>query len=141
MKLSDKQQEVALNINEEHCSSCAICSSACPFGAITRDTETGKMLLEIEKCQVCSICYSSCPAKAIHIYYYDINSLLRYLEKAKGEYKADSLVIMCRGSAPDFKGISSFSIWLCQRFDHNAKPNQGANYEGDPGNKVGKPSP
>ena len=72
------------------------------------------MLLEIEKCQVCAICYSSCPAKAIDIIYYDINSLTRYLEKAKDEHKSDSLVIMCKGSAPDFKdveklfGISEF---------------------------------
>jgi F420-non-reducing hydrogenase iron-sulfur subunit len=72
------------------------------------------LLLEIEKCQVCAICYSSCPAKAIDIIYYDINSLIRYLEKAKDEHKSDSLVIMCKGSAPDFEdaeklfGISEF---------------------------------
>ena len=114
MKLSDQQQRVALKINEDQCSSCGVCSSACPFGAIKRDPETGKMLLEIEKCQVCAICYSSCPAKAIDIDYYDINSLSRYLERARIEYKSDSLVIMCKGCAPDFKdveklfGISKF---------------------------------
>jgi len=114
LKLSDKQQSVALKINEDQCSSCTVCSSACPFGAIKRDPETGKMLLEIAKCQVCAICYSSCPAKAIDIDYYDINSLSLYLERAKGEYKSDSLVIMCKGCAPDFKdveklfGISKF---------------------------------
>jgi len=91
-----------------------VCSSVCPFDAIKRDPETGKLLLEIEKCQVCAICYSSCPAKAIKIIYYDINSLTRYLENAKEEYKSDSLVIMCKGSAPDFAdveklfGISNF---------------------------------
>ena len=72
------------------------------------------MLLEIEKCQVCAICYSSCPAKAIDIIYYDVNSLTRYLENAKDEYKSDSLVIACKGSTPDFEdveklfGISGF---------------------------------
>jgi len=91
-----------------------MCSSACPFEAIKRDPETGKLLLDIEKCQVCAICYSSCPAKAIDIIYYDINSLTSYLENAKEEYKSDSLVIMCKGSAPDFEdveklfGISNF---------------------------------
>ena len=114
MELSAKQQKVALKINEEYCSSCAACSSACPFEAIKRDPETDKMLLEIEKCQVCAICYSSCPAKAIDIIYYDIHSLTRYLENAKEEYKSDSLVIMCKGSAPDFQdveklfGVSNF---------------------------------
>ncbi|MGB6872811.1 MAG: hydrogenase iron-sulfur subunit [Dehalococcoidia bacterium] len=101
-------------MDEESCSSCAVCSSACPFEAIKKDPETGKLLLEIERCQVCAICYSSCPAKAIDIIYYDINSLTRYLENAKEEHKSDSLVIMCKGSAPDFEdveklfGISKF---------------------------------
>lgn len=114
MELLDKQLDPAVRINEESCSSCTICSSACPFEAIRRDPETGRMLLEIEKCQVCAICYSSCPAKAIDIIYYDVNSFVRYLEKAKEKHKSDSLVIMCKGSAPDFDdvkelfGISSF---------------------------------
>ena len=99
------KERVALKINEEYCSSCSICSSLCPFEAIKRDTETGKTLLDIEKCQVCGICYSTCPAKAIDIIYYDIDSLTRYLERAKQEYECDELVIMCKGSAPDFTGI------------------------------------
>ena len=59
------------------------------------------MLLEIEKCQTCGICYSSCPAHAIDAIYYDVDSLIRYLERAKQEYESDTLVIMCKGSAPD----------------------------------------
>ena len=105
LELSDNRLKFALKLNEESCSSCGVCSSACPFEAIKKDPETGKLLLEIEKCQVCAICYSSCPAKAIDIIYYDIHSLTRYLEKAKEEYKSDSLVIMCKGSAPDFRDV------------------------------------
>ena len=99
------QQRVALELNEEHCGNCSICSSLCPFEAIRRDAETGKTFLEIEKCQVCGICYSACPAKAIDIIYYDSGSLLKYLERAKQEYDSDALVIMCKGSAPDFMGV------------------------------------
>jgi len=51
------------------------------------------------------MCYSTCPAKAIDIIYYDIDSLTRYLERAKRKYKSDTLVIMCKGSAPDFAGV------------------------------------
>jgi coenzyme F420-reducing hydrogenase delta subunit len=114
LKMSGSQPRFAVKLNDESCSKCAICYSACPFEAIKKEPETGKLLLEIEKCQVCAICYSSCPAKAIDIIYYDMNSLTRYLEKAKDEHKSDSLVITCKGSAPDFEdveklfGISEF---------------------------------
>ncbi len=96
---------MAVKQNEDYCSSCAICSTLCPYEALKKDTETGKIVLEIEKCQVCGICYSICPAKAIDIIYYDIDSLTRYLEKAKQKYDSNALIIMCKGSAPDFAGI------------------------------------
>jgi len=72
------------------------------------------MVLEIEKCQVCGICYSACPAKAIDIFYYDLISLTRYLENARREYDSDTLVVVCKGSSPDFDtagnlfGVSKF---------------------------------
>ena len=114
MKVSDSPPKFAVNLNDESCSKCAICYSACPSEAIRKEPETGKLLIEIDKCQVCAICYSSCPAKIIDIIYYDINSLTRYLENAKDEYNSDSLVITCKGSHPDFEyaeslfGISEF---------------------------------
>jgi coenzyme F420-reducing hydrogenase delta subunit len=98
------EERVALKLNEDYCSSCSICSSLCPFEAIKRD-EAGKVFLEIGKCQVCGICYSACPANAIDISYYDIDSLIKYVERAKQEYDTETLVIMCKGSAPDFAGI------------------------------------
>jgi len=99
------QGEVSLKLNEDYCSSCSICSSLCPYEALKKDAETGKILLDIEKCQVCGLCYSTCPAKAIDIIYYDLDCLIKYLEKAKQEYECDTLVIMCKGSAPDFAGV------------------------------------
>jgi coenzyme F420-reducing hydrogenase delta subunit/ferredoxin len=99
------RERAAVEIKEDYCSRCSVCYSLCPFDAIKKEPETRKFILDIEKCQVCGICYSTCPAKAIDILYYDVDSLARYLEKAKKEYKSDTLVIMCRGSAPDFTGV------------------------------------
>jgi coenzyme F420-reducing hydrogenase delta subunit/formate hydrogenlyase subunit 6/NADH:ubiquinone oxidoreductase subunit I len=99
------EPQVAVKLNEDYCSRCSICRSLCPFEAITKDDESGKIVLEIEKCQVCGICYSACPAKAIDIIYYDYGSLVKYLETAKQRYDSDTLVTMCRGSAPDSAGI------------------------------------
>jgi len=100
-------ERVALELHEDYCSNCSTCSSLCPFEAIKRDTETGKTILEIEKCQVCGICYSTCPAGAIDTIYYDIDSFTRYLERVRQEYDSNTLVIMCKGSAPDFAGVKS----------------------------------
>jgi coenzyme F420-reducing hydrogenase delta subunit/ferredoxin len=107
-------ERVAVKLNEEYCSRCSICRSLCPFEAIKKDAETGKIIIDIEKCQVCGICYSACPARAIDTIYYDHDSLLNYLKKAKQEYDSQALVIMCKGSAPDFAevgklfGVSNF---------------------------------
>jgi len=99
------ERKVAVKLDEEYCSRCSICASLCPYEAIKRDVETGKTILDIEKCQVCGICYSACPARAIDVIYYDYGSLIKYLKRAKQEYDSDTLVIMCKGSAPDFMGI------------------------------------
>ena len=99
------EEKVAVKINEDCCSRCSICASLCPYDAIKKDADTGKTVLEIEKCQVCGMCYSTCPSQAIDIIYYDMDSLSRYLERAKKEYDSDTLVVMCKGSAPDFAGV------------------------------------
>jgi len=108
------EERLAVKLDEEHCSRCSICRSLCPYDAITKEAETGKIILNIEKCQVCGICYSACPSVAIDTIYYDRGSLLNYLEKAKQKYNSQTLVIMCKGSAPDFAeveklfGVSNF---------------------------------
>jgi len=96
---------VAVRQNVDYCSSCSVCSTLCPYEALKKDAETGKITLDIAKCQVCGLCYANCPASVIDVLYYDLDSLVAYLEKAKQEYASDTLVIMCRGSAPDIKGV------------------------------------
>jgi coenzyme F420-reducing hydrogenase delta subunit len=97
---------VAVRQNIDYCSSCAVCSTLCPYEALKKDAETGKITLDVTKCQVCGLCYANCPAKVIDILYYDLDSLLDYLEKARKETASDTLIIMCRGSAPDIEGVA-----------------------------------
>ncbi|MBN1862330.1 MAG: 4Fe-4S binding protein, partial [Dehalococcoidales bacterium] len=101
-----RPEVVAVEQNTDSCSSCSVCSTLCPYQALARDAETGKITLDIAKCQVCGLCYANCPAGVISVLYYDLDSLVSYLEKAKREYASDTLVIMCRGSAPDIKGVA-----------------------------------
>ena len=108
------EERLAVKVDEEQCSRCSICRSLCPYDAISKEAGTGKTLLDIAKCQVCGICYSACPSRAIDIIYYDLDSLLSYLESAKKKSASQAVVIMCKGSAPDFAevgrlfGVSDF---------------------------------
>ena len=105
MDTSVTEQTASVKLNEEYCSRCSICSSLCPFEAIKKEPEADKIILEIEKCQVCGLCYATCPATAISSVYYDLDSLTAYLNRARQEYKSDTLAVMCKGSTPDFAGV------------------------------------
>ena len=96
---------VAVKQNVDYCSSCAVCSTLCPYEALKKDEATGKIALDVTKCQVCGLCYANCPTKVIDTIYYDFEALITYLEKGKQEQATDTLVIMCRGSAPDMAGV------------------------------------
>jgi coenzyme F420-reducing hydrogenase delta subunit/ferredoxin len=90
----------AVRIDQDLCSRCGVCFSLCPFEAILRDAEEGRLSIDIQKCQVCGICYSACPVSAIEMSYYDYEGLLDYVRKAHQELNSDALVMMCRGNSP-----------------------------------------
>jgi coenzyme F420-reducing hydrogenase delta subunit/ferredoxin len=90
----------AVNVNQDYCSKCSICHSVCPYEAIKRDSETGKVEIDLQKCQVCGICYSACPVMAIDVVYYDYDNLLDYVSRTREKYQSDTLVLMCRGNSP-----------------------------------------
>ena len=105
-KYSMSEDRVAVvNINQDYCSRCLICYSICPYEAIQRDAETGKVEINMQKCQVCGICYSACPVFAIEIAYYNYDNLVKYVEDMLGKGKAETLVFMCRGNSPSTREI------------------------------------
>jgi Fe-S-cluster-containing hydrogenase component 2 len=48
----------------EHCTHAA-CAAVCPVDAITRDQETGRVLLDRERCTGCGLCVQHCPLGVI----------------------------------------------------------------------------
>ena len=90
----------AVEINQDLCSKCCICHSICPYEAIKRDPETGKVEIDLQKCQVCGICYSACPVFAIEMVYYNYGSLVECIKNVREKTKSDTLVLMCRGNSP-----------------------------------------
>ena len=90
----------AITINQDLCSKCSICHSVCPYEAIKRDPDTGKVEIDLQKCQVCGICYSACPVMAVEIAYYDYESLLKHVKTLQEKCRSYTLVLMCRGNSP-----------------------------------------
>jgi coenzyme F420-reducing hydrogenase delta subunit len=89
-----------VEIDQDLCSRCCVCHSICPYEAINRDPETGKVEIDIQKCQVCGICPSACPVAAIKVAYYDYDHLLDYVDCVRKKVASDTLVLMCRGNSP-----------------------------------------
>jgi coenzyme F420-reducing hydrogenase delta subunit len=89
-----------VEINQDLCSRCCVCHSICPYEAIKRDAETGKVEIDMQKCQVCGICYSACPVSAIKMAYYNYDNLTDYVDCARKKVASDTLVLMCRGNSP-----------------------------------------
>ncbi len=100
MTLLSEIKIAAIKLNEDHCSKCLICYSVCPFEAISLDTETREVRIDIEKCQLCGICASVCPSSAIELGYYDDRSLIDYVKGQMEALETKDLVVMCRGSSP-----------------------------------------
>jgi len=108
MGLTDST-EFVIEINNDHCSLCSICSSTCPFEALSADREKKEIKLDIEKCQVCGVCYSACPAGAIESVYYDLDALFRYITSQRQEVDSKELVLTCRGSLTEPGHISEIT--------------------------------
>ena len=96
--LEQAKTKVGIQINETYCGVCTVCSSVCPFEAIST-IKTDEVTLDIEKCQVCGICVSACPVSAIETAYYDSDSLISYIKRSMHETGFDSLVLACRSNS------------------------------------------
>lgn len=60
-----KEAQRCLGLTE--CDSCEVCGLLCPDLCITRDEETGKVLIDLEYCKGCGICAAVCPKGAIRM--------------------------------------------------------------------------
>lgn len=49
------------------CEACDVCRMMCPDMAITRDTITGQILIDLDYCKGCGICAFVCPKGAIRM--------------------------------------------------------------------------
>ena len=89
-----------LRLNADHCGGCRICTTICPYEAISISPGATTAKIDLEKCQACGLCYSACPAGAIESAYYDFASLARNVQSSVRANGYKAIALTCRGSTP-----------------------------------------
>jgi coenzyme F420-reducing hydrogenase delta subunit len=101
----------AISLETRLCSRCYICSSVCPYKAISLDPE-GLPVIDARACLLCGLCASACPSGIIRLREYNPAFLSRALAAGKKNGESN-LVLACRGStAPDSRDE------LCEQDNH-----------------------
>ena len=75
MDAISRNNDYAININQELCSLCGLCVEACPYGGISLDEQSGEFIV----CDLCGgnpTCVEWCPTNAI-----------QYTQLSEGEKK------------------------------------------------------
>jgi len=89
-----------LRLNADHCGGCRICTTICPYEAISISPGATTAKIDLEKCQACGLCYSACPAGAIESAYYDFASLAHNVQSSIQADGYKAIALTCRGSTP-----------------------------------------
>ena len=63
----DAKQEAARCLAAVDCTFCEVCELLCPDQCITRDPDTGDILIDLDYCKGCGLCAHFCPKGAIQM--------------------------------------------------------------------------
>jgi coenzyme F420-reducing hydrogenase delta subunit/MinD superfamily P-loop ATPase len=96
-----------LRLNADHCGGCRICTTICPYEAISISPGAATAKIDLEKCQACGLCYSACPAGAIESAYYHFASLARNVQSSVRANGHKAVALTCRGSTPSSEEIEN----------------------------------
>ena len=85
-----QMEGIVANVNEDLCSSCRICESLCPYGAIEMKEKDGKLKAHVIEalCKGCGVCGTACPTKAITMGHFTNEEILAQVEASLVEVKA-----------------------------------------------------
>ena len=100
-----------IEINEELCGICGLCSKSCPYNAIT--IESDKLSIDMFKCKGCGTCVSVCPTNAIEMNIDTTEKINRTIEILSKFKKRPKIIAFCCRScgyaAADDAGLKKIS--------------------------------
>jgi heterodisulfide reductase subunit A len=75
-------EPVIARIDKNLCNWCDACSSACPFNAIKKAEENGKIIAQINNsvCKGCGMCLPVCPTDAIDLVTYSNREIISMID-------------------------------------------------------------
>jgi heterodisulfide reductase subunit A-like polyferredoxin len=75
---------VVARVNEDKCTGCETCITICPYGAPSKNPETGNVEINDVTCKGCGTCVASCPERAIVLPFFNDEQLLSQLKALIG---------------------------------------------------------
>ena len=82
-----------IEINEEKCGLCGLCSKTCPYNAIT--IESDKISVDKFKCKGCGTCVSVCPTNSIDLNINTSEKILKTIEVLSKHRKSPKIIAFC----------------------------------------------
>ncbi|HVP41526.1 MAG TPA: CoB--CoM heterodisulfide reductase iron-sulfur subunit A family protein [Candidatus Krumholzibacteriaceae bacterium] len=85
-----EMEGIIASVDEDLCSSCRICESLCPYGAIEMKEKDVKLKAHVIEalCKGCGVCGTACPTKAITLGHFTNEEILAQVKAALVEMKA-----------------------------------------------------
>jgi len=100
-----------IEIDEEKCGLCGLCSKTCPFNAIT--IESDKINIDKFKCKGCGTCVSVCPTNAIDLNIDTSEKIIKTIDICSKYRKSPKIIAFCCRScgyaAADDAGLKKIS--------------------------------
>jgi len=83
-------EPLVAKVNEDLCSGCRVCETACPYRAIVVEAKGGKELAKVTEglCRGCGICSSACPMDAITMPNYSDRQIVAQVKAVMVESEA-----------------------------------------------------